>query len=199
MDDDERIRAQAAFRQVYSGRKSWTWKDPRNCLLLDYWLEALELQPLVVYVYRDPLEVACSLSRRDEMPIEYGLALWERYNQQALHSAHGKRALVIAYSELVASPLEGVQGIADWLRAHDVCNASTRNIKRAVRSIEPGLKHWTGTVDTQTSSECDATLQALEKSRGAHQALTVDVPEYRPEVQRLFDESGTTTRPWIAS
>ena len=133
------------------------------------------------------------------MPLEYGLALWERYNQQALHSAQGKRALVIAYSELVASPLEGVQAIADWLRAHGVCNASTRDIKRAVRSIEPGLKHWTGTVDAQTSGECDATLQALEQSRGAHQALTVDIPEYRAEVQRLFDESGTTTRPWIAS
>ena len=28
VDDDERIRAQAAFRQVYSGRKPWTLERP---------------------------------------------------------------------------------------------------------------------------------------------------------------------------
>ena len=39
--DAERERAQRAFHQVYALRRGWTWSYPRNCLLLDYWIEAL--------------------------------------------------------------------------------------------------------------------------------------------------------------
>ena len=47
VDDDERIRAPSRISAGVFGPQILDWKDPRNCLLLEYWLEALELQPLV--------------------------------------------------------------------------------------------------------------------------------------------------------
>ena len=40
------------------------WKDPRVCLLLDYWREALTGPLAAVLVWRSPLAVARSLAQR---------------------------------------------------------------------------------------------------------------------------------------
>ena len=61
-------------------------KDPRMCRLMPLWLPAIRSQgyePLVVLLYRHPLEVAESLRARYNMPLCDGLLLWLRYVLEA--------------------------------------------------------------------------------------------------------------------
>src|SRR5947209_4255993 len=58
----------------------WGWKDPRNSLLLPFWLK---LQPdlKLIYCIRHPFEVSSSLQKRGGYhTLNYGYQLWHIYN-----------------------------------------------------------------------------------------------------------------------
>jgi hypothetical protein len=53
----------------FGGRPLWAWKEPRSCLLLPLWREVLEQADTklsCLFVVRNPVEVADSVTRRDE-------------------------------------------------------------------------------------------------------------------------------------
>lgn len=83
--------------------RPWFIKEPRLCLLLPLWRRHLEV-PLVVSTHRDPLEVAASLQRRNDMPMEAGLELWEYYTRSAAVASRGLPAVSILHSELMSDP-----------------------------------------------------------------------------------------------
>lgn len=84
-------------------RGTWAIKEPRLCLLLPLFEKYLSA-PAVIFISRNPLEVAKSLRRRNGFPIDAGLALWEAYNIAALrHSAHFPR-IFLNYHDLIANP-----------------------------------------------------------------------------------------------
>ncbi|MGE3921122.1 MAG: sulfotransferase family protein [Gammaproteobacteria bacterium] len=61
----------------------WCFKDPRTIRVLPFWLkifEMLSVEPKFLLVKRNPLDVAESLKKRDQMPIEKGLLLWFLHN-----------------------------------------------------------------------------------------------------------------------
>ena len=60
--------ARRTFRAVYGEAREWLWKDPRTTLLLPFWRRALRFDPVVVGIFRDPVEVAGSLAARDGFP-----------------------------------------------------------------------------------------------------------------------------------
>lgn len=61
----------------------WGWKDPRTTLTIKLYLPYLK-NPHFICCFRDPLEVAKSLYRRQRMPIKEGLKLAEIYNKRLL-------------------------------------------------------------------------------------------------------------------
>ncbi len=91
------------------------WKDPRVCLLLPYWLRLLPGPITALLVWRDPLAVARSLVRRDNMHLADGIALWERYNRLALEDLVGVDTYVCSYESVLADPSTAIGGIATWL------------------------------------------------------------------------------------
>jgi hypothetical protein len=108
---DPRLRAfypEAAklFTQVFPARP-WVFKDPRNCITFAFWVRALEIQPVVILIHRNPCEIVASYrnhwGERDGIP--YLLALWERYVRQALRHIEGSPVLVTSYEQLVANPV----------------------------------------------------------------------------------------------
>ena len=91
------------------------WKDPRVCLLLPYWLRVLPRPVAALFIWRDPLPVARSLARRDNMHLTDGIALWERYNRTALADLVGVDTYVCSYESVLADPPTAIAGIATWL------------------------------------------------------------------------------------
>jgi hypothetical protein len=63
----------------------WGFKDPRNLITFDFWMDGLEdINVKLVGSYRDPLLVAKSLHARNKLPMDKALRLWEIYNKKLI-------------------------------------------------------------------------------------------------------------------
>jgi len=61
----------------------WGWKEPRTTLTIRLYLPHL-LNPHIIAIFRDPVAVAASLKRRNNMGVKQGLALAKEYNQRLI-------------------------------------------------------------------------------------------------------------------
>jgi len=64
-----------------ANQKTLVVKDPRMCLLIDFWWPLLE-NSQIVCSFRDSMEIAKSLNKREGMSIEKGIELTEYYNNE---------------------------------------------------------------------------------------------------------------------
>jgi len=86
--------------------KLWGWKDPRTCLLLPLWTEALaELNIPVDFIIalRNPLEAAESLSKRNGFTKEKGLLLWFKYTLLAMKNSQGFPRVIVNYDNFLSN------------------------------------------------------------------------------------------------
>lgn len=84
----------------------FTIKDPRMCRLADVWLEAAAdagVDPLVILMLRNPVEVSSSLETRDLMADGYGDLLWLRHVLDAEFYSRGQKRIVCRYDELMSN------------------------------------------------------------------------------------------------
>ena len=91
-------------------------KDPRLCRLADLWLEGMDnagVEPHVLLVMRNPLEVTASLENRDLMAPGYGQLLWLRHMLDAEHFSRGRRRVVVRYDQL----LRNWYGVIDRIKS----------------------------------------------------------------------------------
>lgn len=80
-------------------------KDPRLSLTLPFWRQALSGYELnLVYVFRRPELVGASLAKRNSLPFEYGLALWEYYVRTAAVGARGINCIHLSFDRLISKP-----------------------------------------------------------------------------------------------
>lgn len=121
--------ARALLERTFSGKKNWALKDPRLCLLMDFWREIFAQRNIsLIHIVRDPLAVAHSLYRRDRFPIERGLLLWLSQNLNAEFFTRGyrrcfvnyedfttgwRRALSVAFQQLNIRPQKNFEDAAD--------------------------------------------------------------------------------------
>lgn len=63
------------------GYDSWGWKDPRTCLTIKLFMPFLQ-NPQFIVTYRNPIEIANSLNKRDGISIENGVELTKEYNKR---------------------------------------------------------------------------------------------------------------------
>jgi hypothetical protein len=100
-----RLQAAAeAFHRVHPTR-SWLWKDPRTCVSAPFWLAALPHRLTFLLAIRNPLAVAASLTSRNALTTEAGVALWEGYMARAAGAASGAPAIVCSYEAMLRDPL----------------------------------------------------------------------------------------------
>ncbi len=74
----------------------WGWKDPRTTLTIKLYLPYLK-NPHFICCFREPLEVARSLYRRQKMPVKEGLKLAETYNKRLLDFLNSSYATKNSY------------------------------------------------------------------------------------------------------
>ncbi len=92
------------IKSEFTGQKLWMWKDPRTSLLLPLWQEVMqELDIEVNYLIcvRNPIDVAASLSRRNNFSKDKSLSLWLLYNVSALFWTGGMKRILLHYDDLL--------------------------------------------------------------------------------------------------
>ena len=179
---------------------AWVLKDPRMCLTLPFWREQMGLEPVVVFIYRDPREVAASLHRRNPQKRLDGrraLALWERYNCDALANARDLPTIVVSYDHLLASPVETCQRVRDALVSWGVSGLNPAS--DAAAELDAGLRHHVtddeasrcddaeqpATTLTDAQSKLMALLDSLE--RGDCSIATAPIPSVSPASKDLLE------------
>jgi len=79
-------------------------KDPRICLLFPIWELACKDLNIVIKIilpYRNPMEVARSLKKRDAFPIEKGLMLWTKHFLSAEYFSREYERMFLSFDELL--------------------------------------------------------------------------------------------------
>lgn len=124
-------------------QRPWMLKDPRLCLLLPLWLPLLEV-PVCVFVYRSPIQVAQSLTKRENFSLRLGMALWEKYNLCALESSKTLQRILINYEELMQNPMAVVKKLYEQLQQLEVQGLRLPSEKEIRCFLEPTLFHAQG-------------------------------------------------------
>ncbi|MGH9918122.1 MAG: hypothetical protein ACRD6W_04525, partial [Nitrososphaerales archaeon] len=191
-------RARRIFGRVHR-RRPWVWKDPRACLLLPFWREALGGRFAVSFVVRDPLEVATSLNRRHGTPIPFGVALWERYNRLALEHSKGMPVIVSDFEELVNHPMRWVASVREFLVESGFSSIETPDETEVRDFVDPTLRH---TVDhrggnAESRSASRDLYEAVGSAKGASPCFVPPVlPSEPPSVQAELDRFGSDHQPF---
>ncbi len=89
----------------FGGSGTFVIKDPRLTRALPLWLEALDdlaIAPVVVVPFRNPLEVAASLERRDGLPLANSLLVYVQAYLDVELASRGRRRLFQLYDDLIS-------------------------------------------------------------------------------------------------
>jgi glycosyltransferase involved in cell wall biosynthesis/2-polyprenyl-3-methyl-5-hydroxy-6-metoxy-1,4-benzoquinol methylase len=119
----------------------WGWKDPRNCITLEFWLSAFPDLKLVLCM-RNPLEVARSLSTGKplrNLAYDQALRLWVTYHERILQTIKPDRLIVTHYDTYFYDAQAELQRVTGAL-GMDVPDSL---ITQAVEAIKPGVRHHT--------------------------------------------------------
>jgi hypothetical protein len=87
-----------ALLETFSGKLPWGWKEPRTTILLPFWRSVIPNLRFVICV-RSPLEVAKSLAKRNKIPIERGVFLWNRYMRAAIQDTESCPRIFAYYED----------------------------------------------------------------------------------------------------
>jgi hypothetical protein len=181
-DDDEMrsLRSRAAeLVGSIAAEPPRVMKDPRLCLTLPLWRRVLPREPVAVLVFRDPLEVALSLQKRNEFPLTLSLALWHRYVRQSLASLVGLPVLVIEYARVLDEPRLWVDDLVRFLNANGITPGADRS-DRAAHVLQGELRHNRRSNSEGTlEAEQQPILEILRSRLGAHERWSE--PELPPE------------------
>ena len=93
-----------SLRSEFGGASMPLIKDPRLCLLMDFWLPALHARgasPAALLVLRSPYEVAELLAARERLPPAVSASLWLRYMLDAEFATRGCGRHILAYDDLL--------------------------------------------------------------------------------------------------
>jgi hypothetical protein len=103
----------------FTDSKMFVVKDPRLTRLLPLWLEALDelaIAPIIVIPFRNPLDVAASLARRDGTPLAKSLLGYIQANLEVEQASRGCPRIFQLYDDLIfdwrpfADKLAGIGG-----------------------------------------------------------------------------------------
>jgi len=168
-------------------------KDPRLCLLLEYWLpilDATHIVPTVLLVLRHPAEVIASLARRDTFPEPLAAAMWLQYMLTVEHATRDHRRAVISYNAL----------LRDWRASLDRASQQARIVwpnafdaiaKQMPWRLNGGLRHhWSEAIGQDMPKPLAALMQA------AYESLLVLETDDAPHHLRHLDEIRSEFTAW---
>jgi hypothetical protein len=159
-------RRAAALLSAELGRSALSVvKDPRLCRLLPLWrpvLAELGIEPRIVILVRNPLEVAASVNRRDHFGEGKALLLWLRHLLDAERDSRGLRRCIVSYDQL----------LDDW-------RATMARIGRTLALVWPrGL--------AEAAAEIDAFLSPHLRHFALSPAALLDRPDIPDQIKVAY-------------
>lgn len=104
------------LNREFGTSRLFVFKDPRICRLVPFWEDALaacDVTPRFVLTHRNPVEVANSLSRRNEIDQGLGILIWLRHVLDAEAATRGKTRCFVSYDGLLENWAGTMQRIQD--------------------------------------------------------------------------------------
>ena len=143
----------AILRRDFPTERLFVIKDPRICVLMPMWRRVLAkfgARPYVVFAYRNPEEVAQSLSRRNEAGHEHGLALWLTYNLLAERDSRDLPRVVVSYDAFLDDPAAAAKLLTARLDCFDPAQVAA--------GVELARSQWKSDMRNHESDGDNATL-----------------------------------------
>ncbi|PXA83364.1 hypothetical protein DMC47_43705 [Nostoc sp. 3335mG] len=144
----------------FSGSPLFVLSDPRMGRLSRFWLDVLaagEIDPAIVLLVRNPIEVARALREEDGTDMGFGLLLWLRNVLEAEAATRGRRRVTCSHAQLVdqwealAVRISGALGLS-WPRYSPQVRAEiARSFEQRPRqplssddavAVDPSLSDW---------------------------------------------------------
>ncbi|WP_372922310.1 sulfotransferase family protein, partial [Roseovarius sp.] len=100
------IEARDLLEAEFEGAALAVLKDPRICRMVPFWRDAIEaagFRAMPILTFRNPLEVAHSLSRRNEMDTAETLLIWLRHSLDAEAATRGAPRQVTNYEQVLTN------------------------------------------------------------------------------------------------
>ncbi|MEZ5404972.1 MAG: hypothetical protein R3F23_01995 [Verrucomicrobiia bacterium] len=143
-----RQRAETILKQFQTS-PAYFIKDPRLCLTWPEWLPLLS-KPVGVLVYRDPLQVAQSLAKRNGMPLPVGLALWQFYWLQMVSALSHMPCFLVYHDELMSKPVEVVHQLFHFFQNKGFSELKLPEKEMILKLIDPSLFRHRESNESQT-------------------------------------------------
>jgi hypothetical protein len=118
-------------------------KDPRLCKLVPLWtrvIAKLGLNALAVLPYRNPIDVAASLHRRDRFPTANCQLMWLRYVLEAEVQSRTIKRAVVSYEKLLSDWRPRLEALLARLDLH-MPRQSFRAYQELEEFIDSELRH----------------------------------------------------------
>ncbi len=190
---------QELVRGHFADKPLWAWKDPRTTIVFRLWKEALEelgVDVRVVFVVRNPLDVARSLSKRDGFSLDKGFGIWFNYNLCGLSSLKGVPTLFVSYDRFLTHWKEEIKRLD---RLMELGVARNKRIHQGIKSaVHPELRHNHSTIDDLEDMgappqviELYTTLADLCGEKGVNRNVAS-----HPVVKRYMEEFTSYARFW---
>lgn len=115
------------IKSIISKNKSkiWGWKDPRNTLFFDKYVELLE-NPMIIICFRNIYNIAKSLYDRDKISIKDGLKLANIYNRfisEGLNRIDSSiPILYVSFEEYFIDRYKQIDTIRDFIGSTNIPN-----------------------------------------------------------------------------
>jgi hypothetical protein len=122
--------------ESFDGQTFWGWKDPRTSLTMPFW-NGLIPDLKVIICLRNPLEVANSLTHRDNFSKSFGLDLWQTYNERLLSTVALENRIITHYSTYFSNPTAELQRLLDFIGIQ----ADENTIQNSCKTTLLALRH----------------------------------------------------------
>jgi len=151
--DRHRTKIKALIDAEFSDEPLIVIKDPRICRFVPFMaslLDELNFTTVSILPVRNPLDVAFSLKRRDNLAPAKSVLLWLRHVLDAEHHSRHMRRAFVPYAELLTDWRKLMARVTektdiDWPRQGEATAAQIAHLLRPGLSYEkPGLDELTG-------------------------------------------------------
>ncbi|MEZ9699194.1 glycoside hydrolase family 99-like domain-containing protein [Vibrio sp. 10N.261.46.E12] len=134
----------------------WGFKDPRTCRLLSFWQDVfknIECDVSYVIAIRNPLSVADSLLKRNQMAKAKSHVLWLQHTIPSLELTHNTSRVIVDYDNLMKEPYPQIVRLAGTL-SMAVPSKDSQQVSSFINDfIDEDLRHTEYTLEDLKNNE----------------------------------------------